>query len=94
MGFCLLYMKDLFDIRIGDMGKIGIINSIEGDKTFVDSLLKLLENYKADYTNTFAALSSNKKPNDNLFTSVANPRAAIPFDPCLNINEICSFIIS
>ena len=49
--------------------KIGIAKPIEKDKLLVDSLLKLMENYKADYTNTFAALSLNIDSRDILFTS-------------------------
>ena len=49
--------------------KIGIINPIKKDTMIVDSLLKLMQNYKADYTNTFAALSSNKELRNTLFTS-------------------------
>ena len=51
------------------MQKIGISKPIEEDKLLVDSLLKLMESYKADYTNTFAALSLNVDSNDTLFTS-------------------------
>ena len=49
--------------------KIGIIDPIKKDKILVDSLLELMKNYRADYTNTFAALSSNKVLNDTLSTS-------------------------
>lgn len=49
--------------------KIGIINPKRKDKELVDLLLKLMRKYKADYTNTFAALSSNRENNDILFSS-------------------------
>jgi uncharacterized protein YdiU (UPF0061 family) len=35
----------------------------------VDTLLQLMEENKADYTNTFAALTLNKVSDDSLFTS-------------------------
>jgi len=49
--------------------KLGIIEPIEKDKILVDSLLELMNNYKSDYTNTFAALTLNKESNDALFKS-------------------------
>ena len=49
--------------------KLGIINPIEKDKNLVDSLLELMNNKKADYTNTFAALTLNTRSDDSLFTS-------------------------
>ena len=39
------------------------------DKVMVDTLLQLMEENKADYTNTFAALTLNKTYEDNLFIS-------------------------
>ena len=49
--------------------KLGISKPIESDKNLVDSLLELINNKKADYTNTFAALTLNTVSNDSLFTS-------------------------
>ena len=49
--------------------KIGITNPIEEDKLLIRDLLTLMESYKADYTNTFAALTLNKDYKDSLFTS-------------------------
>ena len=49
--------------------KLGIFKPIEKDKILVDSLLELMNNYKADYTNTFAALTLNDASDDTLFTS-------------------------
>jgi len=49
--------------------KLGILKPIEKDKILVDSLLELMNNYKADYTNTFAALTLDDVSNDVLFTS-------------------------
>ena len=49
--------------------KLGILKPIAKDKILVDSLLKLMNDYKADYTNTFAALTLNTISDDSLFTS-------------------------
>ena len=49
--------------------KLGILDPIEKDKNLVDSLLELMKDYKADYTNTFAALTLNDVSDDSLFTS-------------------------
>ena len=49
--------------------KLGILNPVEKDKILIDSLLDLMNDYKADYTNTFAALTLNSTSNDVLFTS-------------------------
>ena len=50
--------------------KIGIAKPIEKDKVFIDGLLELMIKYKADYTNTFAALTLNKSTKDKLFSSI------------------------
>ena len=49
--------------------KIGIFKPIKKDKILVDSLLELMNNYKADYTNTFAALTLDDVSDDTLFKS-------------------------
>ena len=49
--------------------KLGIIKPIEKDRKLVDSLLDLMNNERADYTNTFAALTLNTVSDDSLFTS-------------------------
>ena len=49
--------------------KLGIRKPLKEDKLLVDSLLQLMEEDKADYTNTFAALTLNKVSDDSLFTS-------------------------
>ncbi len=49
--------------------KIGITGPLTKDKKLVDTLLDLMKQYKADYTNTFAALSLDVESNDALFTS-------------------------
>ena len=50
--------------------KIGISAPVEKDKVLVDTLLELMTQYKADYTNTFAALTLNKSCEDKLFSSM------------------------
>ncbi len=49
--------------------KLGILKPIEEDKILIDSLLDLMYSYKADYTNTFAALTLNSASDDILFKS-------------------------
>ncbi len=49
--------------------KLGIIEPIEEDKMLVRNLLTLMESYKADYTNTFAALTLDEIYKDSLFSS-------------------------
>jgi len=49
--------------------KLGILEPIKNDKKLVDSLLELMISCKADYTNTFAALTLNNKSDDSLFES-------------------------
>ena len=49
--------------------KIGITNPIEGDKVLIINLLKLMESYKSDYTNTFASLALNKPYKNSLYVS-------------------------
>ena len=49
--------------------KLGITKPLKEDKVLVDTLLQLMDENKADYTNTFAALTFNKVSNDSLFTS-------------------------
>jgi len=49
--------------------KLGIINSTKEDEALVGNLLTLMESYKADYTNTFAALTMDVSYKDSLFAS-------------------------
>jgi len=49
--------------------KLGITKPLKEDKVLVDTLLQLMDENKADYTNTFAALTLNKVSDDSLFTS-------------------------
>tara|TARA_Y100001970_G_scaffold23435_1_gene27551 strand:- start:31197 stop:32645 length:1449 start_codon:yes stop_codon:yes gene_type:complete len=46
--------------------KLGIINPIEEDKLLIKKIFSLMEFYKADYTNTFAALTLKKTYKDPL----------------------------
>ena len=50
--------------------KLGITKPLKEDKVLVDTLLQLMDENKADYTNTFAALTLNKVSDDSLFTSI------------------------
>ena len=47
--------------------KLGILNPITDDIKLVDSLLELMKESQADYTNTFAALALDKATKDSLF---------------------------
>ena len=49
--------------------KLGIINPKDEDKVLISDLLKLMELKKADYTNTFAALTMNSYSKNSLFKS-------------------------
>ena len=49
--------------------KLGIHKPVKEDKGLVDTLLNLMENHQADYTNTFATLTLNKESDDSMFTS-------------------------
>ena len=49
--------------------KLGILDPIEEDKELIKELLDLMTSYKADYTNTFAALTLNEINKDSLFHS-------------------------
>jgi len=64
--FPLLFYNNWYNMMYK---KLGILEPIEKDKILVDSLLKLMNDYKADYTNTFAALTLDDILDDTLFTS-------------------------
>ncbi len=49
------------------LNKLGIDNEEPGDEALVESLLQLMANYKADFTNTFRALTLNLKSEEALF---------------------------
>lgn len=44
----------------GMRSKLGIFNEEYGDELLMDNLLKIMENYGADYTNTFRSLTLNE----------------------------------
>lgn len=50
----------------GMRAKLGLFNKEETDGELINDLLKLLEKYKADYTNTFVALTFNAMKDSNL----------------------------
>ena len=41
--------------------KLGIFNEESQDKAIIEDLLNMMEKYNEDYTNTFLALTFNKK---------------------------------
>lgn len=49
--------------------KIGICNEEAEDKVLIDELLKMMEKYRADYTNTFLALTFDTNEDTDLFNS-------------------------
>ncbi|HEK9102093.1 TPA: YdiU family protein [Bacillus pseudomycoides] len=53
----------------GMRAKLGICNEEAEDKALIDELLKLMEKYRADYTNTFLALTFDTDKDTDLFTS-------------------------
>ena len=62
--FSILYSNKWYKMMLK---KLGIMNPSEKDKELVDSLLDLMNDEKADYTNTFAALALNTESDDYLF---------------------------
>ncbi|PFK37449.1 hypothetical protein COI93_15260 [Bacillus cereus] len=53
----------------GMRAKLGICNEEAEDKALIDELLKLMEKYQTDYTNTFLALTFDTDKDTDLFTS-------------------------
>lgn len=53
----------------GMRAKLGIINSEPEDRDLIDRLLKLMEKYKADFTNTFRSLTLDRLDEGELFLS-------------------------
>ena len=49
--------------------KLGLLSEEEGDLELVEQLLSVMAKYEADFTNTFRALSENKRPVTNMFES-------------------------
>ncbi len=53
----------------GMRGKLGIFNEEAQDESLVESLLSMMEKYRADYTNTFRALTFDMLPDTALFAT-------------------------
>jgi uncharacterized protein YdiU (UPF0061 family) len=53
----------------GMRAKLGIFNSEAEDEQFIEELLRLMEEHKADYTNTFLALTFDEYSDSALFNS-------------------------
>lgn len=51
----------------GMTAKLGIVNEEIGDKSLIEDLLRMMEKYHADYTNTFRALTFDKLVDAALF---------------------------
>lgn len=54
---------------MGMRSKLGIFNEEVEDETLIEELLELMKNHKADYTNTFIALTTDKLEGEDLFKS-------------------------
>lgn len=54
---------------VGMRAKLGIFNEEKEDEELVERLLKLMQKYKADYTNTFVSLTFDKLGGAELFNS-------------------------
>ncbi|WP_251028920.1 YdiU family protein [Bacillus sp. ISL-18] len=66
-GFTKLFQKNWLT---GMRAKLGIFNEEEQDESLFEELLNLMHKYKADYTNTFLALTFDKYEENELFGSV------------------------
>ncbi|MDG5787069.1 YdiU family protein [Evansella sp. AB-P1] len=62
--FSQLYRKEWLE---GMRAKLGIFNEEQEDEALIEDLLQLMEKNKADYTNTFRALTLNKLEGMELF---------------------------
>lgn len=51
----------------GMQAKLGIFTKESEDHTLIENLLKIMEKYRADYTNTFTALTYDKQESTKLF---------------------------
>ena len=49
--------------------KLGIFNEEDNDQQLIENLLSIMNKYKADFTNTFVALTLNKQDNNEMFNS-------------------------
>ncbi len=54
---------------LGMKKKLGLFSNEEQDHSLIEQLLKMMEKYKADYTNTFRSLTLNTLENTPLFDS-------------------------
>ncbi|MFX3623607.1 MAG: YdiU family protein [Ectobacillus sp.] len=63
-GFIELYRKNWLT---GMRAKLGIFHEEEGDESLVEDLLGMMQTYRADYTNTFRALTFHKLEGMDLF---------------------------
>lgn len=64
--FSVQYENNWF---LGTKKKLGLFSNEEQDQSLIEKLLKAMEKYKADYTNTFRALTDNILENAPLFES-------------------------
>ncbi|EPD50310.1 hypothetical protein HMPREF1210_02881 [Paenisporosarcina sp. HGH0030] len=53
----------------GMRAKLGIFNEEKEDETLIEDLLNMMQKYRADYTNTFRALTFDKLEDTDLFNS-------------------------
>lgn len=53
----------------GMRSKLGIFNEEDEDKSLIDNLLSMMHKYGADYTNTFVALTIDKKDGIAMFST-------------------------
>ncbi|WP_058828967.1 protein adenylyltransferase SelO [Paenibacillus polymyxa] len=53
----------------GMRAKLGIFNEELEDESLIEDLLKIMQKHRADYTNTFRALTLNKLEDANLFST-------------------------
>ncbi|MEH7096125.1 protein adenylyltransferase SelO [Neobacillus vireti] len=66
-GFTKLFQKNWLT---GMRSKLGIFDEEEQDESLFEELLNLMHKYKADYTNTFLALTFDKYEKNELFGTV------------------------
>lgn len=53
----------------GMRAKLGLVNKLDGDDVLIEGLLQLMHEYRADYTNTFIALTQYETTGASLFQS-------------------------
>ena len=71
--FNKLYHENWF---AGMRAKLGIFNEEKEDETLIEDLLNMMQKYRADYTNTFRALTLDAIEDNELFT-VTNLRSGM-----------------